>query len=113
MASCFSTFTQGRRMTEQGWMSLSEPFQLMKQLGLVAQPRKLFLLAPALLRRVWSALPGDVNRDGVEAVERFARGRIGLRELLEVWSRAEEETAEELWIHPGRPLDWDAWANME
>jgi hypothetical protein len=83
-------------MTEYEWLILSDK-DLEAELSAVTQPRKLFLLGAAVLRRVEVLLPNEAARFAVEVTEQYAHGRTGLHDLLESWTTAEAGMGEGLW----------------
>jgi 2-polyprenyl-6-methoxyphenol hydroxylase-like FAD-dependent oxidoreductase len=84
-------------MTEQDWLTLNPYRELSEELRLVAQPRKLFLLGTAFLRRVWDVL-NDWERLSVETTEQFAFGRVSATDLMQTWCEAEAATGEGVWL---------------
>jgi hypothetical protein len=93
-------------MTETDWALLCSFEDLHGELlTTVAQPRKLFLLGSAFLRRVHDLLPTEAERTAAETTEQFARGRASLRDLLETWTEAEASTRAGLWLDPASAYD--------
>jgi hypothetical protein len=68
-------------MTEQKWLTETDPLALLRCLGDEASTRKLRLFACACCRQVWHLLPDERWRGAVEAAERFADGLIGADEF--------------------------------
>jgi hypothetical protein len=100
-------------MTEHEWLALSaSTFE--EELYAVMQPRKLFLLGAAFLRRVEALLPNEAARFAVEVTEQYARGRAGPRDLLESWTTAEASMSESLWFrnYAGCPC-WEGLEHWE
>src|SRR5262245_64706839 len=85
-------------MTESEWLLLENARDFYGGLFVVAQPRKLVLLAATFYRRVWDLLPNERVRLAVEATEQYADGRTTARDLLECWTQAEVATGEGRWI---------------
>jgi hypothetical protein len=73
------------------WFLLRSAEDLRGELLPVVQPRKLFLLGTAFLRRVMDLLPAEAERTAVETTEKYAQGRAGFRDLLETWNAAEAD----------------------
>ncbi len=70
-------------MTEQQWLTRSDPERMLRHVTATASPRKLRLFGAACVRRIWP-LPGDDRSRRVDGVaERFADGQAGEAELAD------------------------------
>jgi hypothetical protein len=63
----------------------------------VAQPRKLFRLGAAFLRRVRDRLPTESDRSALDITEQYADGQATFRDLVEAWTQAELAGGEGIW----------------
>jgi hypothetical protein len=60
-------------MTEADWLACTDPYRMLDSLDLVAAgDRKLQLFAAACCRRIWSLLPDDTCRQGIDVAEGYA-----------------------------------------
>lgn len=87
-------------MNRTDWLTATDSDALSTELRCVRNPRKLFFLGAAVLRRVWDLLPTETSRTAVETTEQFALGKVGFRSLLLDWTNAEEAVADGLWMGP-------------
>jgi hypothetical protein len=94
-------------VTEQDWFAPHSSADLYGEFSAIVQPRKLFLLGTAFLRRAWPLLPGEGVRLAVETTEAYAASRASARDLMESWTRAEEATGDGVWLdHAGGSRQW-------
>jgi hypothetical protein len=82
-------------MTEVEWLASIDPEPMLSFLAIDKLERKLRLFAVACCRSIWTAMPDDFSRQAVEAVEQFADGMIGLRELDIAWIRLQRSKGSE------------------
>jgi hypothetical protein len=88
-------------MTECDWLACSYTHELYQDLLICGlSRRKVLLLATAFFRRVWRFLDQEATRVAVEVAESYADGLVHPDEVLAVWTNAEYETAERLWLGP-------------
>ena len=87
-------------MTEMEWLACGGTVSLCEELRFGPSKRKLRLFAAACLRRVWPLLGHEATRLAVEACEQYADCLISRDELLELWTNAELDADERLWLGP-------------
>jgi len=94
-------------ITETEWLVCAGAASLFEELRFGPSKRKLRLFAAACLRRVWPLLGHEATRLAVEACEQYADGLIRHDELLELWTNAELDADERLWLGPDSRWDCD------
>ena len=77
-------------MTEDEWLSGSDPLPMLDFLATTATDRKLRLFACACVRRVWHLLSDERSRSAIQVAERCADGQADHRELLSARDDARE-----------------------
>src|SRR5689334_22759486 len=87
-------------MTNEEWLACDSVESLARELGFRASERKLQLFGTACLRRVWPLLRHEATRLAVEVWEEYADGLISRQELTDVWTNAELDVGEGLWLGP-------------
>ena len=68
-------------MTEQEWLTCTEPHKMLEFLRDKVSERKLRLFAVACCRRVWRWMTDERSRQAVEISEMYADGRLGRKKL--------------------------------
>ncbi|HVK19450.1 MAG TPA: hypothetical protein VM533_21125 [Fimbriiglobus sp.] len=81
-------------MTEQDWLTGTDPTPLLWFLRGRASDRKLRLFAVACCHGVWKWMPDERSRGGVEAAERLADGLVGEDEWQVAYNEAGEANDE-------------------
>jgi hypothetical protein len=66
-------------VTEDQWLSCTDPQKMLRHLGANVSDRKLRLFACACCRRNWHQLTHEALRGGIETAEQFADGRVSDR----------------------------------
>ena len=96
-------------ITKQDWLACPDAAMLSEQLQAEGSDRQLWLFAAACLRRVWSVLEHDAAYQAIEIMEQYADDLVHREEIHRVWSNAEWELAENLWLGPNatRGAWWD------
>jgi hypothetical protein len=87
-------------MTEQGFLTGTDPLPLLEYLQPAATERKLRLFACACCRLAWPRMQDERCRQAVETAERYADGLAGPRQLAAVRLsavRVAREQGEESW----------------
>jgi hypothetical protein len=69
-------------MTEQEWLSATDPNRMLEYLWTTPTNRKFRLFGAACCREGWNRLAHPSSRQAVEAIERFADNQITAEELL-------------------------------
>ncbi len=82
-------------MTEQEWLTSTDPQPMLEFLRGKASDRKLRLFACAYCRRIWDSLPKDACQKAVEIAERYADGQAANRELSSAYSAVVASAEEE------------------
>jgi hypothetical protein len=77
-------------MTEQEWLSSTDPEPMLWFVRGTATDEDLRLFACACCRRIWHLLIDGRSRRAVEVAEKYARGEVGLTKLLRARWLAEE-----------------------
>jgi hypothetical protein len=77
-------------VTEQDWLTCTDPQPMLDFLRGKASDRKLRLFACACCRRVWHLLTEERTRRAAEVAERFAEGSASDRERIDAWDNALE-----------------------
>jgi hypothetical protein len=80
-------------LTEEEWLTGSNPGRMLGRIHPEASDRKLRLFACACVRQVWSALVDEISQRAVEVAERYADGQASHAELLAVHAQASEVSA--------------------
>jgi hypothetical protein len=76
-------------MTEQEWLTCTDPQPMLDYVAGKVSDRKLRLFAVACVRRVWHLIPDARSRDAVEGAELYADGRLNEEKFFSVfWSAA-------------------------
>jgi hypothetical protein len=78
-------------MTEEQWLTCTDPQKMLSFLHGKASERKRRLFAVACCRRVWPQLTGPLWREAVQRSERLAEGQAGPEELALLPARVWEE----------------------
>jgi hypothetical protein len=68
-------------MTEEEWVASDDPVAMLRHLGWRVSRRKRRLFACACCRQVWHLLGDPIERQGVEAAERYADGEATKKQL--------------------------------
>lgn len=84
-------------MTEEGWLSCTNPASMLVYLLDKTGPRKLRLFVCACARQLWDVYHDERSRRGIEASERFADGEAGEAERRAAWVAALEAQADASW----------------
>jgi hypothetical protein len=77
-------------MTEQEWLTCTDPTPMLQCLHGKATKRKLRLFACACCRQVWRLLKDEASRQAVETSESFADGGVTAKELARAARKAKE-----------------------
>jgi hypothetical protein len=87
-------------MKGDDWRACTDMDSLYQELRICLSDRKLRLFAAACLRRVWDLLGNEATRLAVEVSEQYADSLVRRDELVDVWTNAELDSGEGLWIAP-------------
>lgn len=77
-------------MTEEGWLSCTDPAVMLKFLQPAICDRKARLFASACVRLVWHLVTDWTSQNAVEVAEQFADGKAQLHELRQAGEQATE-----------------------
>src|SRR5438045_2895805 len=77
-------WARGNAVTEQEWMSCTEPRSMLEFLRDKASERKFRLFAVACCYRAWEWMSDASSRNAVEAAEKYADGGISLEEWIAI-----------------------------
>lgn len=69
-------------MTEQEWLTCTDPQKMLVFLRGKASDRKLRLFAVACCRDIWELISSQASRDAVKASEEYADGLIRRKDLI-------------------------------
>jgi hypothetical protein len=94
-------------MTEQAWLTCTDPQAMLKFLRGKVADRKLRLFAVACCRRIWSLLVEEWSRQAVEMADKYADGMCSGEQLEEAGKRAGWAAA---WAGQGCAAEAAAWA---
>jgi hypothetical protein len=94
-------------MTEQAWLTCTDPQSMLKFLQGKVADRKLRLFAVACCRRIWSLLAEEWSRKAVEMADKYADGMCSDEQLEEAGKRAGWAAA---WAGQGCAAEAAAWA---
>jgi hypothetical protein len=89
-------------MTEQQWLSCTDPLTMLNFLCGTVSERKLRLFACACCRRIWHLFTDESSRCAIEAAEQFTDGRANPDEM----TRTRRETWDLLRCEEERPSSW-------
>jgi hypothetical protein len=95
-------------MTEREWLACEDPGRMLEFLACRVSERKLRLLCSACCRRIWHLLEADILRNAVDALERFADGRIDEESFRAIAAETHPIKAyrDELWSRQVRNSRW-------
>jgi hypothetical protein len=96
-------------MTENEWLTGTDPEAMLEFVRARAKERKLRLFACACCRGIWGLLTDPRSRRGVETAERFADGMVGQEALAASEAEAEVAISRSASGEPLDPASYAAW----